>query len=173
MASTASPSATPGRRLKVSVTDGKLRLVGDLERTGLAGVDFDQRRQRHDAAGERRFDIEPVERGEVRLQFGQDFQDEEIGIELGVVLRDLALPVGVVEGVVDQLRRDAETGGLIAIDGELELRRIRQQVARGVGKLRQRAHLRQHLLRPLDQFVDIGVLQACTGSCRVRSARRH
>jgi hypothetical protein len=93
------------------------------------------------------------------LQFGQDFQDDEVGIELSVVLRDLPLPIGVVESVVDQLRRNAEAGGLVAVDRDLELRRIGQEITRRVGKLRQRAELLQHLLRPLDQFVDVGILQ--------------
>ena len=60
-------------------------------------------------------------------RFGQDFQDHEIGLELGEILRDLALAEGVVERIVDRLRRYAETRGLVAIDGDLQLRRIRQR----------------------------------------------
>ena len=74
-------------------------------------------------------------------------------------MRHLALAVGIVQRIVDQLRRDAEAGGLVAVDGELELRRISEKVGRCVSKLGQGAHPVEHLLRPLDQLVDVDCLQ--------------
>jgi hypothetical protein len=61
-------------------------------------------------------------------------------------LGDLALAVGVVQRVVDQLRRDGEARSLVAIDCDFELRGIGEEIARRVGKLRQGAHFLQHLL---------------------------
>src|SRR2546423_784834 len=86
-------------------------------------------------------------------------EDDEIGIELREILRDLTLAIGIVEGIVDHLWRNAETGGLIAVDGDLELRPGRQEIAGRVGQLRQRAHLGEHSLRPFDQLVDVGGLE--------------
>ena len=68
-------------------------------------------------------------------------------------------PIGVIERVVDQLRRNAEARGLVAIDGDLELRRARQEIGGDVGQFRQGPHLLQHLLRPFVQLGDVRVLQ--------------
>src|SRR5215831_17281030 len=137
----------------------ELSLVRDRQRPNLAGIDLDQRGERHSGAGERRFHVQAIERGEVALLVGRDLEDDPIGLELGEILRDLALPEGVVEGVVDQLRRDAEARRLVAVDGDLELRGVRQEIARHVGELRQRAHLLEQLLRPFVELGDVGVLQ--------------
>src|SRR5262249_1157429 len=134
-------------------------LVRDRERPNLAGIDLDQRRQRHGGAGERRFHVQAIERGEVALLVGRDLEDDPIGLELGEILRDLTLAEGVVEGVVDHLRRDAEAGRLVAVDADLELGRVRQEIARHVGELRQRAHLLEQLIRALVELCDVGVLQ--------------
>ena len=79
-------------------------------------------------AGQRRFDVDAIERGEAVLQFRRHFQDDPIGIELGEVLGDLPLAIGVVQRIVDGLRRYAEARRLVAVDSDLEPRRIRQQV---------------------------------------------
>ena len=42
---------------------------------------------------------------------------------------------------------------------DLELRRVRQQIAGDVGDLRQRPHLVEHLAGPFAQLVEIGILQ--------------
>ena len=137
----------------------ELALMGDQQRADAVAVDVDEGRQRHRAAGQRRLDVKAVERREVLLQFGQDFQHHEIGFELGEILRDLALAEGIVQRVVDRLRRNAEARSLVAVDGDLQPRRVGQQVAGDVGELRHGLQLVQELLRPLVQFVDIGVLQ--------------
>ena len=90
---------------------------------------------------------------------GRISRTTKVGLELGEILRDLALAERVVERVVDRLRRNAETRRLVAIDGDLESGRVGQQIAGDVGELRQRAQLIRQFLRPLVQLVDIGVLQ--------------
>ena len=90
--------------------------MADRERADRHAGPGRERRQRHLFAGRRRFDVELVERVEVALQFGQDFQDHVIAVELGEILRDLALAERVVQRVVDQLRLDAVARGGIAID---------------------------------------------------------
>src|SRR6185437_12600100 len=62
MASTASPSATPGCRLKLSVTAGNWPWCA-TESGPTLPVSTYQRGQRHGGAGQRRFHVEPVERG--------------------------------------------------------------------------------------------------------------
>ena len=74
-------------------------------------------------------------------------------------MRDLALSEGVIEGIVDDLGGNAETRGLVAVDRDLELRRIRQQVGGDIRQLRHCPHFLQHLVRPLGQLADIGILQ--------------
>ena len=98
----------------------------DRKRTHLVALDVHQGGERHGAAGERRFDIDEIERGQIALLLRQDLEQDPIGFELREILRDLTLAERVVEGIVDQLRRYAEAGSLIAVDGDLELRRIRR-----------------------------------------------
>ena len=93
-----------------------------------AGIDVHQDGKRYSLARQRRLDVDAVERVEAILQFGRHLQDDPIGIELSKILGDLPLAIGVVERVVDRLRRDAEARGLIAIDRDSQARRIRQQV---------------------------------------------
>ena len=138
---------------------GELALMGNQKRPDAVAVDSDEGGQRHRGAGQRRFHVEAVERREVLLQFGQDFQHHEIGFELGEILRDLALAESVVQGVVDRLRRDAEARRLVAVDRDLQPRPVGQQVRGDVGELRHGAQLLQELLRPLVQLGDIRVLQ--------------
>ena len=58
----------------------------DRQRADLAGVDVDQRGQRHRAAGQRRFYVETVERRDILLLVGQDLENDEVGLELGEIL---------------------------------------------------------------------------------------
>jgi hypothetical protein len=95
-----------------------------------------------------------------------------IGIKLGEILSDLALPIGVVEGVVDHLGRDAEARGLVAVDRDFDPRRIRQKIGRDIDELPQRLQLFQQFLRPLDQLGNIGVLQGVL-EARARGASSH
>ena len=82
-----------------------------------------------------------------------------IGCELREILRNLALAIGIVKRIVDQLRLDAEACGRVAIDADGKLRRICQEIARNVGKLRQRFQLFEDAWTPKGQLVDARVLQ--------------
>ncbi len=93
------------------------------------------------------------------LQIRQDLHDHVVGVELGEILRDLPLPEGVVERVVDLLRREAEAGGLVAVDGQRQGRAARLLVGRHVAQLRQGPELVEDLRRPVVQLVEVGVLQ--------------
>ena len=44
------------------------------------------------------------------------FQDHAVLVRVGEDGGDDALAVGIVERIVDRRRRDAETGGLVAVD---------------------------------------------------------
>ena len=61
-------------------------------------------------------DIELVEDGRVGEVARRGFEDDAILVRLRVDGRDLPLAEGVVQRVVDQLRRDAEPAGLAAVD---------------------------------------------------------
>src|SRR5580693_2845230 len=77
-------------------------------------VQGNQHRERHRLRGQWRLDVDAIERTKAVLQFGRHLQYDPVGIELGEILSNLALPIGVVERVVDHLGRDAEARGLDA-----------------------------------------------------------
>ena len=82
-----------------------------------------------------------------------------VAVELGEILRDLALAERVVQRVVDQLRLDAVARGGVAIDLQLQRGALGLLVGRDVAQLGQRLHLGQDLRRPFVQLVEIGILQ--------------
>src|SRR6202008_4278739 len=84
---------------------------------------------------------------------------DPIGVELGEILGNLPLAVSVVERVVDRLRRYAKPRGLVAVDRHFDMRRVRQEIARDVGEFAERLQLVEQVLRPRDQFRDVGILQ--------------
>src|SRR5580704_9494701 len=129
-ASVACPSATPWARLKLIVI-----------------------------AGRRRFQIDLVQRVEAALQLRQDLHHDVIAVELGEVLRHLALAEGVIERVVDQLRGDSVTRGGVAVDLQLQRRALGLLVGGDVAQLRQCLHLAENLRRPLIELGEVGVLQ--------------
>ncbi len=133
--------------------------MGDRQRTHRYRRPFAEHRQRHLVAGERRLDVELVERVEPALQLGQDFQDHVIAVELGEILGDLALAERVVQRVVDQLRLDAVARGGVAIDRQRQRGALGLLVGGDVAQLRQLLHRGQDLRRPLVQLVEIGILQ--------------
>ena len=133
--------------------------MADRQRPDRHGGPFREGRQRHLIARGRRLDVELVERVELALQFRQDLQDHVIAVELGEILRDLALAERVVQRVVDQLRLDAEAGGGVAVDRQRQRGALGLLVGGDVAQLRQRPHLVEDLRRPFVQLVEIGVLQ--------------
>ena len=82
-----------------------------------------------------------------------------VAVELGEILRDLALAERIVKRVVDQLRLDAVARGGVAVDLQLQRRALALLVGRDVAQLGQRLHLGQDLRRPFVEFVQIGILQ--------------
>ena len=116
-------------------------------------------RQRHLVAGRRRFHVDLVQRVEAALQLRQHFEDHLVGVELGKILRHLALAERVIERIVDQLRLDAVARGGIAVDLQLQRGAVGLLVGGDVAQLRQRLHLRQDLRRPFVQLGEVGVLQ--------------
>ena len=56
-------------------------------------------------------DVDIVERGGIALELGRDLEDDVVLVQLGEDGGDLALAEGIVEGVVDVLRGDAEARG--------------------------------------------------------------
>ena len=81
-------------------------------------------------------------------------------VELGEDRRHLALAEGVVERVIDRLRRDAEAAEHVAIDLQIHTRRGSLQIAGHVLEFGQRGEPGQHDWRPLKS-------SATSGSCRV------
>ena len=73
--------------------------------------------------------------------------------------RDLALAERVVQGRVDQRRRNAEPGGGVAIDLDRDMRRGNLLVGRDVLQFRQLPHRRFEDRRPMGQFAEVGVGQ--------------
>src|SRR5262249_305307 len=102
---------------------------------------------------------EAIERAEVALLRRRDLENDPVSLELRVILRDLTLAERVVEGVVDHWCRYAEAGCLVAVDSDLELRRVGQQIARDVGELRQRTQLLEQFPGPFIELGDIRILQ--------------
>ena len=116
-------------------------------------------RQRHLVAGGRRLHIDLVQGVEAALQLRQHFEDDVIAVELGEILRHLALAERVIQRVVDQLRLDAVARGGVAVDLQLERGALGLLVGGDVAQLRQRLHLGQDLRRPCVQLGKVGVLQ--------------
>ncbi len=115
IAFTASPSAEPGARLKDQGDRGKLSLMVDRQVGDAPGIVLGHRRQRHHFAGERRLQVQLVERTRVGLQRRRDFQHHVVAVGLGEELGGLTLPEGIVEGLIHGSGLDAEARGLIAL----------------------------------------------------------
>ena len=129
-AATASPSAMPGFRLNESVTDGSWP-VCVTDSGPVAEADRGERGQRHELARDRPH-VEQLDRGGVRLELGRELHDDLVLVGRRVDRRDLARAVGGVERVLDRLRRDAERGGAVAVDLDVDLRVAQLQVGRHV-----------------------------------------
>ena len=84
--------------------------------------------------------------------------------------RDLARAVRVIQRAFDRLRRNAQRGGLVAIDidGDLRLRDL--QIARHVDQILQRLELRFDLRRKLVELLGVGPLQRVLVLCAAHPA---
>ena len=80
-------------------------------------------------------DVDFLQRVGIELELRIGFENDVILVELGVESVDLALSEGVVERVVDGLRRDAEAGGGSAIDDQRFGLAVQLLVGRHVGQV--------------------------------------
>ncbi len=133
--------------------------MADRQRPHRHGGPLRKGRQRHLFAGQRRLDVDVVQRIDRALQLGQHLEDDVVAVELGEVLRHLALAERVIQRIVDQLRLDAIARGGVAVDLQFERGAAALLVGGDVAQLRQRLHLAQNLRRPFVQFGEVGVLQ--------------
>ena len=100
-----------------------------------------------------------VEHGEAAAFLGQHFHDELVGVDLGEVLRNLALADRVIQRVVDHLGLNAEAGSGVAVDGDHRGGPAGLLVGRDIAQLGQRFQLAQNPGCPGIEFAHIGVLQ--------------
>jgi len=109
----------PGRRVEGERDDGELPLVVDDERRQRLARARD-RGERH-AAAVRPREVDVVEAGRVPLVLRRHLEHDAVLVQFGEDGGDLPLPERVVEGVVDQGRRDPEARGGRAVDRERRL----------------------------------------------------
>ena len=125
---------------------------------GVAGRELRDAGQRNLPAGIR-LDVNLVQRSRVQLILRINLEDDVVLVVLLVQRRDLPLAEGVVQRVVDRLRRNAEPGRRVAVDDEISLQAARLQVAIDVGQFRTLAELVDQPGRPVIKRVEIGGLQ--------------
>ena len=87
----------------------------DRQIRDLLSIELREGRQRHLLAGKRRPDIKLFETVRIFLQGRGDFENHVVTIQLGEVLRHLALAEGVVKRIVDDRGLQAEARRLIAV----------------------------------------------------------
>jgi hypothetical protein len=113
----------------------ELALMVDGKNGGRLRRLLDERAQRDLRIGERRGDVQLAECLGRALSLRVQLEDDVIAVEVGEILRHLALPERIVERVVDQLRRYPEPRRLVAIDGQGDRRSIVLLVGRDIGQL--------------------------------------
>ena len=148
-----------GREVERDRDHRELPLVVDRQRrVGL--LDARERAQRHHAR-RRRSGCRCRCRSSGRLlELRLHLQHDVVLVELREHRRDLPLPEGVVQRVVDHLRRDAQPRGGVAVDHQLGLQPLVLLVAGDVAQLRQRLQLVDELAAPSRQFLGVRVFQA-------------
>ena len=83
-------------------------------------------------------EVDVLQAVRVGLELRRHLQDHVVLVELGEDRRHLPLPEAVVEAVVDVLRRDAQAGGGLPVEGRDACRPVGLQVARHVRQLGER-----------------------------------
>ena len=110
--------------------------------------------------GDRTVDVELPERVRVALKLRFDFEDDPVFVDVGVNGGGLAFAIGVIERVFDLAGRDAERGGLVAVNFDHHLRIGDEQVAGHVLKnIRHRGDFVHQNRRPMVKLLRVGVLQ--------------
>ena len=125
-----------GRQVEGDRHRWELALVVDLEGRGRRRV-AGERRERHERAVARRGRARTSRPSRVLPELRVHLHDHVVLVERGVHRRDLALAEGVVERVVDGLRRDAEARGRRAVDRQRGLEALDLLIAVDVGELGQ------------------------------------
>ena len=93
------------------------------------------------------------------LQTRVGLEDDAVLVGIGEDRRNDPLAVGIVERVVDGRRRDAEAGGLVAIDLDVDRKALIGNVAGDIAKLRQLPQLVDEFWRPFRKLDGVGILQ--------------
>ena len=124
---------------------GELALMIDGQRRR-ARLEMGEGAQRHLAAGVRA-NVDVVERVRIALKLRRDFEHHVILIELREHRRHLPLPEGVVQRVVDQIRRDAEARSGQPIDHDMFLPAVVLLIGRDVAQRGNRLELVDQLVR--------------------------
>ena len=93
------------------------------------------------------------------MQFRQNFEDQLVGVHLGEILRHLALPERIEQGVVDHLRRYAEPCRGIAVNADLHRGAAIFLIGRQIAQLRQVPQLGKDFGRPAVKLRRIRALQ--------------
>ena len=148
-----------GREVEADGDRRELRLVTDRQRRDRRRRPFGEGAERHHLAARGRTDVDEVQALRVALQVGPNFLNHVVGVDLGEILRDLPLAVGVVQRVVDQLRLDAEARRHVAIDRQMERRAGVLLIGGDVAQLRKAPEFGQNLRSPKIEFVRVGVLE--------------
>ena len=134
---------------------GKLSLVVDAERRRRLG-DLGEGAERHLRA-RRRAHVQHLHLRRIHLELRFHLQHDAVLVQLRVHGGDLALAEGVVEGVVDRLRRDAEPRRGVPIHRDVQAEPVRLLIGIHVAQLREGAQFLQDPRRPLRQLVEIRV----------------
>ncbi len=110
--------------------------------------------------GDRTANVELPERIRIALKLRFDFEDDPVFVDVGVNGGGLAFAVGVVERVFDLAGRDAERGGLVAVNFDHHLRIGDKQVTGHVLKnIGYRGYFVHQNRRPMVKLLRVGVLQ--------------
>src|SRR5262249_47227398 len=127
--------------------------------------------QRSDVAGQARHGVQRYQRAVARAHV-QQRQGRRIVLVAGIQLEDhpilvagrvdrryLALTVGVVEGVLDLLRGDAQRGSFVAVDVDHHLRIGDLQIAGDIREARKAGELLLDEGHPVEELLGVRILR--------------
>ena len=132
-----------------------------------AGVVVLRARHRHRLRRGGRRHIELRQRRRIALIFRLRLENDAVLVGLAVDRRNLPLPEGVVERVVDDLHRDAEPAGLLAIDLDHRAQAAFLHLGGDVAQQRRRlAGASASRSVQASDLVRVGAGRACTDTAR-------
>ncbi len=106
-----------------------------------------------------RLHIDALQRVDLGLPVGVHLEHDIILIGRRIDGRDPALAECAVQRVVDDLRRDAELGGAVAVNVEDDLEPAILQVGADIAQLRQCAEPREQYVEPVIELLPVLILQ--------------